>query len=148
MNDVYTAIMKAADHIEKYPKDFVFLESQVPWGNNFSRESVTCGTPGCALGWIGAYLNEGKVTRKLYNFAQVPFFLGLAMVTGEAVCQFYSRMDELVDHDGWRQRASLCAHGLRLYAAKYHAPKVEATVPLPASVQAIFVEKETVHECV
>lgn len=46
MNSIYTAIMKAADTIERHPELYNFLSNEVP----------DCGSPGCLLGWIGHHL--------------------------------------------------------------------------------------------
>ena len=130
MNDVYTAIMKAADQIEWFPKDFRFSETCIP----------ACGSPGCALGWIGAFLgvrNDG------YNRGETnpPFFVAARQIIPEELTTtggittygrpdrvFYTRMDELDELNGtpparfndWRHNAAECARCLRLYAAKYH----------------------------
>lgn len=37
--------------------------------------------------------------------------------------EFYNRVEALVGTKSWKFSAVLCAQGLRLYAAKYHAPK-------------------------
>lgn len=114
MTSLYTAIMKAADHIERYPQAFDFGEISVP---------PVCGTPGCALGWIG-------------HFAELPVASPLRLVAhydptsrwrpDEAMPlmgvltqdEFYDRMDAFcVD---WRHDATNCANALRLYAEKYH----------------------------
>jgi len=108
--NVYEAIMKAADHIERHPNEFMFTAA-------FCPEKPGCGSPGCALGWIGAFMGLGA-----RGFMEVAMRL-----TGErfstADDTFYGRMNNLngkrVD---WRKNPDKCARALRLYAAKYHAP--------------------------
>lgn len=113
--NIREAILKAADHIERNPKAFNFQSIYVP--------DTDCGTPGCALGWIGHYLGmreSGANSAPLSEFS-VPPALGLGTFTvGNR--EFYGRMDDLAE--GWRYDASLCATGLRLYADKYHPAKV------------------------
>lgn len=46
MTTIRQAILQAADHIEKNPCDFNF----------YSVDKPECGTPGCALGWIGVFM--------------------------------------------------------------------------------------------
>jgi hypothetical protein len=45
--NIYNAIMKAADQVETHPESFDFWVNDIP---------ERCGSPGCALGWIGFYL--------------------------------------------------------------------------------------------
>ena len=48
--NIYNAILKAADHIERNPHLYDFYRSNVP----------NCGTPGCMLGWIGHFMGIPK----------------------------------------------------------------------------------------
>ena len=108
--DIYTAIMKAADHIEQRPELFDFKHSEVP---------DPCGTPGCAIGWIGYFL--GVETHHDLWFEPTLESMGFS---GDAVDwqdDFYERMDSLAP--SWKHNASECARGLRAYAKKYHAPE-------------------------
>lgn len=108
---MFNAIMKAADKVEKSPCEFQFMETGIPDG---------CGSPGCALGWIGHFLGGAK------NFASVPGMLGLGdEFEGQQI--FYARMDAL-SPDSWRWDGYKCARTLRLYAEKYHSPVVELPV--------------------
>lgn len=116
MTDIYTAIMKAADHIERNPSLFNFSEHRKP---------DDCGTPGCAIGWIGLFSGRefprscspfregGSPTSGVSGDVVEP-------VLGVPADVFYSRMAHLAP--GWTREAPLCASALRLYAAKYHAP--------------------------
>ena len=121
--DIYTAVMKAADHIERNPHLFKFTESCVP----------DCGTPGCALGWISHFLGErpGQLFR-----AEVA--LGFEHILGET--EFYSRMDHLLVE--WAWNAPSCVRALRLYAAKYLAPPKPAQQPPDWNALAVRLGKE------
>lgn len=102
MNDIRTAILKAADWIEKNPEQFAFTAIRVP----------ECGTPGCALGWISHFYG---VKARSYDYGRDVFEpLGISYDT-----DFYRRVDSLVA-SGWTRNPSLCAQGMRLYADKYH----------------------------
>lgn len=107
--NIRDAILKAADHIERFPEEFSFNSYTVP-------ERPHCGTPGCALGWMIAFAGTGHSL--FMAFAQQ--VLGIVphgkMSAGY---EFYCRMDELVGAD-WVASAEACAAGLRLYADKYH----------------------------
>ena len=100
---IYDAIMKAADHIERHPNDFYYQSNLVPY---------SCGTPGCALGWIGHFLGlRGSVHTEVLPAIGLRDLLDFSM----------SRMDELVPvFSDWRHDPPECARALRLYAEKYH----------------------------
>ena len=115
--NVYDAILNAAAFIEATPERFNFMECTIPRAND-------CGTPGCALGWIGAMAGLADPDEQ---------FGGIAIVAGHHrneehppersllgidQLDFYERMDALVPH--WAKEASACAKGLRLYAEQYH----------------------------
>jgi hypothetical protein len=72
---------------------------------------------------------DPKVVRT--NWAVAEDLLGLLSTR-----EFYDRMTALAW--GWIFDAARCAIGLRLYAAKYHAP---ALVGIPQSVREIFAEQ-------
>jgi hypothetical protein len=116
--NVREAILKAAGHIEANPEQFNYYLCRVP----------ECGTPGCAIGWIGHFAgcDRGK---SIYRVEEV---------TGVSNFKFYMRMSE-ISRD-WKRDGEACAEVLRLYADKYHpAPKVEH-FGIPDSVRAIFAE--------
>jgi hypothetical protein len=96
---VRDAILRAADQIEAHPESLDFANIIVP----------QCGSPGCALGWIGV-------------FAQITGFVSTVSeeVLGLEDFQFYSRMVLLQDQTFWGRDATECARCLRLYADKYH----------------------------
>jgi alpha-beta hydrolase superfamily lysophospholipase len=118
MSDIYTAIMKAADHIERNPRLFDFDRIDIP----------KCGSPGCAIGWIGHFF--GATHETLEGFAMKTLLPG-----GSG--KFYVYMNELARTTNWIKSPKQCASTLRLYAAKYHAPK---PVGLPDSVRSIFTD--------
>lgn len=103
--NIYTAIMKAADTIERYPDSFSFGSCTVPKGHD-------CGTPGCALGWIAFYLGHERGSRIVEIDAAI-----------NRRSEFYDAMKQLSPgYASWIGNAATCAKTLRLYAAKYHAP--------------------------
>ena len=114
MTDIYTAIMKAADQIEYHPERFNFGSVDFP----------DCGSPGCALGWIGHFLGYTETKYHSYRHGVLTVTDDLG-ITADSHCdhnnEFYSRMNNLVP--GWKGKAKQCAKALRLYAAKYHAPE-------------------------
>lgn len=120
--NIYTAIMKAADHIERHPSQFKFAQLGIPPRSD-------CGTPGCALGWIGFFAGKrggllgpvcrNEATSPARQLALTPDGPLLPMELTQK--EFYERMNEAVG-GGWSGDAAICSAGLRLYAAKYHAP--------------------------
>lgn len=105
--NIRQAILMAADHIEGNPQEFNFSSTAVP--------SPGCGTPGCALGWIGYFY--GHAVRE-YGFSDVA-----KKSMGLDEFEFYDRMAELANHrfpSEWRRNAEVCAQTMRLYANKYY----------------------------
>lgn len=132
---MYDAIMKAADWIGKHPELWNFQSLDIP--NN-------CGTPGCALGWIGYWSGE---QRDLFSVAEA-----LAVATPGI---FYDRMSDInqglsdwlyipVWNDSTPKAAPIAARCLRVYAETYHGHEKKAGIP--DSVRAIFEEPETLTE--
>lgn len=113
--NLYNAIMKAADHIERNPDEFNWNHVDVP-------DAPGCGTPGCALGWIASFLG---CTRDGLGFVAAAHALGV----GDEHYIFYRRLDEFAPFAKWRQKASVCAFALRAYAAKYHGHEKPASPP-------------------
>lgn len=99
--NIRDAILKAADWIEKNPALFDFEVCEVP----------ACGSPGCAIGWIGHFMgrNAGYT-----GFKEIAISMGLPDHEGT----FYQRMDDI--NAVWDRDAKACSHTLRLYADKYH----------------------------
>ena len=102
------AILNTARVFETRPELFQFTFPGVPH----------CGTPGCALGVIGAFLDfkEGTLA------GEVAARLIPTDSTRPSEKLFYDRMDDLVGLK-WIESPELCAQGLRLYADKYHPPE-------------------------
>lgn len=103
-----TAILKAANRIERHPDEFDFMSIDVP-------EPGACGTPGCALGWIGFYA-------KLKPHVSEGFVSVVANKMGlEGAAAFYGRMSSLNRRSDthWTDTAKQCAKVLRKYADKY-----------------------------
>ncbi len=105
--NLYDAIMKAADHIEHFPHEFNFNSCRVP-------SSTGCGTPGCAIGWITLFVGGEQTDRGFRKTIKL-------LVGKDDGHVFYGLMDDLAGYR-WIYDAEICARGLRLYAAKYHAP--------------------------
>lgn len=121
MIDTYTAIMKAASHIEQYPNEFNYDWVKVP-------SSVHCGSPGCALGWIALFSGIDFEAAKAYSLDDKARLLGM----DDYWDAFEGDMFTVYGGRGWRDNAVECAKALRLYAAKYHAPKaVKPKQPVP-----------------
>jgi len=124
------AILKAADSIEQNPKLFNFGSCYAP--------NTDCGTPGCALGWIGLHAGMAINTRGDRIGKFVGSLDGVANLTigDKDAFTFYFRMSKL--ESLWKSSASMCAKTLRFYADKYHPVD-----NIPSSVRAIF-EVETI----
>ena len=112
---MYDAIMKAANHIEKNPGIFEYSISNIP----------RCGSPGCALGWIGYFAGEpaGKQVERVAEMLNV-----------EEI-EFYRRMTAF--RISWMSRPSVAAEALRLYAEKYHGHEKKPT-GIPDSIRELF----------
>lgn len=124
--NIRDAILKAADHIEGSPRLFNFGKCATPHD---------CGTPGCALGWIGFFAGKqfhGAIVCDVAASIGIP-----GNVRGSSEGTFYERMNKLCADDDriWIEDAAACARGMRLYADKYHP----ATALIPESVRRIFV---------
>lgn len=124
--NIREAILKAADHIEANPHRFDFDSVLVP--------GKTCGSPGCALGWIAAF--AGQQSGKEFQTNDL---------IGCGDLEFYSRMDDIeAPFDGdkpalachWMNSAPGCAEVLRLYADKYHP--AEKPQGIPDNVRGLF----------
>lgn len=113
--NIREAILKAADHIEANPGLFNFEYITVPG----------CGSPGCALGWIGAFYGiqaDETICRMSVD------------VMGIDSLEFYGRMREIA-RGNWRETAAGCAANLRLYANKYHPEQLPS---ISAELDRIF----------
>ena len=121
--NIRQAILSAADSIEQYPQMFDFGSVDIP--------DHDCGTPGCALGWIGFHLGFGKHG----YLRQVNDALGLQ----HSAC--FIQLTKTVGHQHWKNSADECAKALRQYADIHH-PEQDY---IPASIRAIFDVPEQVR---
>lgn len=126
--NIRQAILRAADQIERNPDTFNFLSTDVPG---------SCGTPGCALGWIGHFMGRKGVFNEVCDVMTLSV---LGSVTGDrGEFDFYRRMDALHGFAVWRDSAAKCASAMRLYADKYHPQEgIEEVRRIPADIRAIF----------
>ena len=110
------AILKTADLIERDPGMWNYDYPFIP----------PCGSPGCALGFIGMFMGYqdgdcvGIVSRD---------------VLGVGELEFYGRMNALEQGCDWMKFPHIAVDCLRHYADTYH-PKTR--VGIPADVRAIF----------
>ena len=106
--NAYEATLATAKLFEQRPELFRFSETNIP----------DCGTPGCAIGYIGYFMGH------------------TGCISGEKTIgvdsgEFYDRMRPLAPF--WIIDATTCARGLRLYAEKYLREDY-----VPIEVRAIF----------
>jgi hypothetical protein len=115
--NIRDAILEAAAHIERNPDDFNFHSIEKP---------SHCGTPGCAIGWIGVFAGIEE---------EHPSWLSaIKRQTGIDAHDFYKKMSDI--QLGWIFEAASCAITMRLYADKYHP--AERRDLIPESVRNIF----------
>lgn len=100
--DVRSAILKAADWIEKNPSKYSFQSTRIP----------ECGSPGCMIGFIGMFAGcKGNV------FDVSPALLG------KTHNKFVTEIFAIRSENGGGQvttDASVAAACLRLYADRFH----------------------------
>ena len=127
--NIRDAILKAADHIERNPGEFNFQSVFIP-------SAPGCGTPGCALGWIGHFAGVHDPSDLSGYWEREKNAWGLCEVNVIGSCdlpfstarEFYRAMDAVYSDVSWRDSAQNCATALRAYADKYHpenSPVVE-----------------------
>ena len=120
--NIRQAILSAADSIEQSPPLFRFDSMRIPDG---------CGSPGCALGWIGFHLG---MQDKLCVLSEVCVALNIKRdVT-------FGPLSKAVDSKDWHFSAPECAKALRQYADIHHPEEQDY---IPASIRAIFTEQVT-----
>ena len=112
--NAYEATLATAKLFEQRPELFSFSQTFIP----------DCGTPGCAIGYIGYFMGHTGI------------------ISGERTIgvdsgEFYDRMRPLAPN--WIFSGVLCAEGLRLYAEKYLRED-----HIPSGVRSIF-EREPTH---
>jgi hypothetical protein len=105
--NIREAILKAADHIERNPRDFNFDHAGIP---------DSCGSPGCAIGWI-AYFADVMAKDSMLDEPPVTRICPELLGVGEG--EFYTRMNNLGGLV-WIDSGPQCASALRMYARKYH----------------------------
>lgn len=120
--NIREAILRAADHIERYPEEFNFNLMGVP--------EPHCGFPGCAIGWILSF--EGS-TR---NWGQRNILRVLGISEDDFYCRIQGLDKDVLPHVPWTRSPVLCAALLRKYADQYHplppqAPDWEAIAQQP-----------------
>ena len=117
--NIHDAVMKAADHIERNPHLFEFDMNPVPHD---------CGTPGCALGWVGYFMRTGECAADVACVMSLPSEPWAECVWGwqpndhTPEFAFYNRMTDISGGTKWTRDPIICASTLRLYAAKYLTP--------------------------
>lgn len=127
--NVRNAILAAADLIERNPELWAFNNTEVP----------PCGSPGCAIGLIGALMGA-KVDTVVSHIS-----LDVVSVKDR---EFYNRMTDIncampncIGRPSWHDSAEVAAECLRIYADKYHANSTTKT-GLPDVVRKIFRQPE------
>lgn len=100
--NLYNAIMKAADHIERDPESYNFGRIHVP----------DCGTQGCMLGWIGFYAG---VTVGSDVLTKVGHDLLHEAGNRHSDLSFYDKLG----NQRYTQDVRAAVSGLRLYAETY-----------------------------
>lgn len=112
--NIRDAILAAADQIQRDPESF----------NYFGNDLPSCGTPGCAIGWVAHF----RGIRGSFNAASDRDAIrAIGVHWNYHSRSFVGRMDEL--SPVWRNDAAACARALRLYADKYH-PAESPAVPV------------------
>lgn len=115
--NIREAILKAADHIEANPSLFGFFVMRLP---------TDCGTPGCALGWIGHFLGAQYKDPYEAIYSSVPLSIGCRSAGWDHAGVLYGRMTEI--EEGWETNARKCAKALRAYADRFHPEESKALV--------------------
>jgi hypothetical protein len=119
--NIRDAILKAADHIERHPSEFNFIIPSIPAGPG-------CGSPGCALGWIGSFAgmrgHYTDVAGKILG-AENPIAFYELLTEAEGVKRVaHCDPGTYWTHGQWWLNAPACAAALRLYADKHHPAAV------------------------
>lgn len=122
--NTYESILAAADQIEAHPEVFDFETTGIPHA---------CGSPGCALGWIGFFYGARRCTESDgYSGVGAVARIVLGLPSGG---KFYDRMSDLQLGDAsWTESADECARCLRLYAEKHHGHEKQQQRPTSVMV--------------
>src|SRR6266404_6566893 len=114
MNKTCIALMKAADHIERYPEHFRFQEVMVPTKPEQG---------GCAIGltaYFAGYRKSIFGTRRIAGNETSQKLFGVSMM------EFFDRLHHLEEKGVyWSCHPLDCAKVLRAYAARYHGIPLE-----------------------
>jgi hypothetical protein len=118
--EIRQAILRAADQIQGHPELWNYWKIHTP----------SCGTPGCAIGWIAAMRGVSGFVSEV-----------CAAALGIDAEEFYERMrSKPIDCPVSIADAPKIAAGLRAYADKYHPAPVKepdwnalAMAPLPVA---------------
>lgn len=120
--EIRAAIYRAADRIERNPKLWSFAKTSIP----------DCGTPGCALGWIGVELGfEQRAGIFGVGVALYPELANIYTTPGNAMSKFYDAMSD-IDWK-WTSDAGVAAKTMRAYADKYFPAEVAAEPALDSA---------------
>lgn len=106
------AILAAADHIERNPNSFWFMEPHVP---------ETPRKKGCALGWIGYFFkgpwsSHREVSIDLLGMQPDEFYRRL--VAADLGCE--PRQVALNNQNQWMDDHEICVRSLRRFVDKYY----------------------------
>ena len=114
--NIYSAAMKAADHIERNPGLFSFMEVGVP----------ECGTPGCMVGWVAHFMGVPN------EWGVIPdSLISRFCRAGPAQASGWPGFDATAAAEGFdlydlHDNPAAAARYLRHYAAKYLAKPLQA----------------------
>lgn len=111
--NIREAILAAADWIQNNPDDFNFKSVEVP----------SCGTPGCAIGWIDAF--SGVRPGTVIACKDSPI---------KSTWKFYMDMDSASGDTNWQRSAQSTAKALRCYADKLYPAEPFKELPSGAEV--------------
>lgn len=117
--NIYSAIMKAADQIERYPDSYRFMETEVPRTAGPTKPQAQ----GCALGWISHFLGirAGASYELIFNLNVLPEHA----FEDDPALAFYRHLDDLTGVPGWQTKAAKAAAALRLYAKAFFSHQAE-----------------------
>lgn len=110
------ALLLTADFIEQHPQKFDFNQVEQPSG-------PSCGTPGCALGWLAALAGLQANTYGSFDSAAIMAFMGIPRRSGGGYDAFFYDKMNRIDKD-WDANASRCARAMRLFADQYYPVEV------------------------
>lgn len=105
--NIRTAILKAAEHIEKHPESYSFHRCSVP-------SAMTGETTACAIGWIAYFADVGQQGRYVCSACEA--------VLGTTDWKFYEKLRLLSDSEdcSYTHDHEVCARTLRRYADEFH----------------------------